>query len=94
MLILVKAASVRTLLPVVFSPTVCTPDDILELLCRMWSLVDDEKLHYKHLDAFDAAMHKLEESHPWLISHVSVTTRPPVLQLHKYLHVSLILAQS
>lgn len=38
---------------------------------RQWNLVDDELLHYKHLNSFDGAMHKLEEAFPWLISRVS-----------------------
>lgn len=40
---------------------------------RQWNLVDDDLLHYKHLNNFDGAMHKLEEAFPWLISRVSST---------------------
>lgn len=38
---------------------------------RQWNLVDDDLLHYKHLNNFDCAMHKLEDAFPWLISRVS-----------------------
>lgn len=38
--------------------------------CSQWHLVDDGLLHYKHMNRFDAAMNKLQETFPWLVSHV------------------------
>jgi len=43
------------------------------LLRSQWNLVDDDLLHYKHLNAFDGAMHALEERFPWLHTIVSVS---------------------
>jgi hypothetical protein len=38
---------------------------------RQWNLADDDTLHYKGLNEFDAAMHHLEDHFPWLVSRVS-----------------------
>merc|ERR1719483_1339463 len=41
---------------------------------RQWNLVDDQSLHYRHLNQFDAAMNHLESEHGWLAAdpgHVS-----------------------
>jgi hypothetical protein len=39
---------------------------------RQWNLADDDTLHYKGLNEFDAAMHHLEDHFPWLVSRVSM----------------------
>lgn len=41
---------------------------------RQWNLVDDNLLKYQFLNAFDAAMNKLEERHGWLRSDPGYVT--------------------
>ncbi len=38
---------------------------------RQWSLVDNEELLYRYLNAWDGGMHALEEAFPWLLSRDS-----------------------
>lgn len=51
--------------------------------CSQWHLVDDDTLHYKHLAAWDAAMHHLEDHFCWLADPVrlnaNIFCRPKVL---------------
>lgn len=43
---------------------------------RQWNLMDDGALLYKYLAAWDGAMHRVEESFPWLTSrHSFVSTK-------------------
>lgn len=50
--------------------------------CRQWHLVDDELLHYKHLNAFDRAMNMLEAKYPWLVSRVRLWRNCDVHHMH------------